>query len=105
MNSITQDINFKQSVIKYSYKHGVTAASIVYKLHRKTIYRWREKYDGTLKSLANKSRRPHRSPNTHTESEIKMIKDYKNKNKDTGIGCIVGKIKESRIYKKCNKFI
>lgn len=24
MNSITQDINFKQSVIKYSYKHGVT---------------------------------------------------------------------------------
>ena len=65
MNSITQDINFKQSVIKYSYKHGVTAASIVYKLHRKTIYRWREKYDGTLKSLANKSRRPHRSPNAH----------------------------------------
>ena len=65
MNSITQDINFKQSVIKYSYKHGVTATSIVYKLHRKTIYRWREKYDGTLKSLANKSRRPHRSPNAH----------------------------------------
>jgi len=24
MNSITQDIKFKQSVIKYSYKHGVT---------------------------------------------------------------------------------
>lgn len=24
MNSITQNIKFKQSVIKYSYKHGVT---------------------------------------------------------------------------------
>ena len=56
MNSITQDIKFKQSVVKYSYKHGVTAATLVYKLHRKTIYRWREKYDGTLKSLVNKSR-------------------------------------------------
>ena len=53
MNSITQDINFKQSVIKYSYKHGVTAASIVYKLHRKTIYRWREKYDGNARYSYN----------------------------------------------------
>ena len=56
-----------------------------YKLHRKTIYRWRERYDGTLKSLVNKSRRPHRSPNAHTIEEIKMIKNYKNKNKDTGL--------------------
>ena len=62
MNSITQDIKFKQSVIKYSYKHGVTAAALVYKMHRKTIYRWRARYDGTLASLVNKSRRPHRSP-------------------------------------------
>ena len=95
MNSITQDINFKQSVIKYSYKHGVTATSIVYKLHRKTIYRWREKYDGTLKSLANKSRRPHRSPNAHTEAEIKMIKDYKNKNKDTGLVVLWVKLRKA----------
>ena len=85
MNSITQDIKFKQSVIKYSYKHGVTAAAAVYKLHRKTIYRWREKYDGTLASLVNKSRRPHRSPNGHTEEEIKLIKNYKYKNKETGL--------------------
>ncbi len=85
MNSITQDIKFKQSVVKYSYKNGVTAAALVYKLHRKTIYRWREKYDGTLESLVNKSRRPHRSPNKHTDEEIKMIKNYKYKNKDTGL--------------------
>ena len=50
MNSITQDIKFKQLVIKYSYKNGVTAAAVQYNLHRKTIYRWREKYDRTLKS-------------------------------------------------------
>ena len=85
MNSITQDIKFKQSVIKYSYKNGVTAAALVYKLHRKTIYRWRERYDGTLESLVKKSRRPHRSPKSHTEEEIKLIKNYKNKNKETGL--------------------
>ena len=95
MNSITQNINFKQSVIKYSYMHGVTAASLVYKVHRKTIYRWREKYDGTLKSLVNKSRKPHRSPRGHTEQEIKMIKDYKNKNKDTGLVVLWVKLRKA----------
>ena len=85
MNSITQDILYKQSVVKYSLKYGVTKAAIKFKMHRKTIYRWREKYDGTAKSLKNKSRRPHRHPNQHTEEEIKMIKNYKYKNKETGL--------------------
>ena len=95
MNIITQDIKFKQSVIKYSYRNGVTAASVVYKIPRKTIYRWRERYDGTLESLVNKSRRPHRSPKAHTEKEIKLIKDYKHKNKDTGLVVLWVKLKKA----------
>ena len=85
MNSITQDIIFKQSVVEYSLKHGVTEAAKRYKQHRKTIYRWIEKYDGTRKSLVNKSRRPHSHPKQHTEEEIKMIKKYKAQNKDAGL--------------------
>ena len=85
MNSITQDIKFKQSVVEYSFKHGVTAAAIRYKQHRKTIYRWREKYDGTAKSLANKSRRPHHHPNEHTAEEITKIKKYRAQNKEEGL--------------------
>ena len=85
MNSITQDITFKQSVVEYSLKHGVTEAAKRYKQHRKTIYRWREKYDGTKKSLVNKSRRPHSHPNQHTKEEIEMIKKYKAQNKDAGL--------------------
>ena len=85
MNSITQEILYKQSVVKYSYKNGVTKAEIKFKMHRKTIYRWREKYDGTAKSLLNKSRRPHSHPRQHTEEEIKKIKDYQYKNKETGL--------------------
>ncbi len=46
-NSITQDIQYKQTVVEYSYRHGVTKATIKFKMYRKTIYRWREKYDGT----------------------------------------------------------
>lgn len=85
MNNITQDLYFKQSVIEYSYKHGVTAAAIRYKQHRKTIYRWREKYDGTVKSLANKSRKPHSHPNQHTKEELTQIKRFKAQNKDEGL--------------------
>lgn len=95
MNSITQDIIFKQSVVEYSFKHGVTEAAKRYKQHRKTIYRWREKYDGTRKSLANKSRRPHSHPNQHTEKEILMIKKYKAQNKDAGLVVLWIKLKRN----------
>ena len=95
MNSITQDIKFKQLVIKYSQKNGVTAASLMYKVPRKTIYRWRERYDGTLESLVNKSRKPHRSPKAHTREEIKMIKNYKNKNKETGLVVLWVKLRKA----------
>ena len=95
MNSITQDIVFKQSVVEYSFKHGVTEAAKRYKQHRKTIYRWREKYDGTAKSLKNKSRRPHSHPNQHTAEEIKKIKDYKYKNKETGLVVLWVKLRKT----------
>lgn len=95
MNSITQDILYKQSVIKYSFKHGVTKAAIKFKMHRKTIYRWREKYDGTAQSLKNKSRRPHGHPKQHTETEIRLIKNYKYKNKDTGLVVLWIKLREA----------
>ena len=35
MNSITQELKYKQSIVKYALRNGVTAASIIYKKHRK----------------------------------------------------------------------
>ena len=85
MKSITQKAKYKQTVIKYSLKYGVSKASRKFNEHRKTIYRWREKYDGTLKSLEDKSRKPHYHPKQHTEEEIDLIKRYKANNKKTGL--------------------
>ena len=85
MDSITQDTQYKQSVIKYSLKHGVTEAAIRYKEHRKTIYRWIARYDGTRQSLVNKSRRPHHHPREHTKEEKELVKRYKSQNKETGL--------------------
>lgn len=94
-NSITQKLKYRQSVIKFSYKYGVTKAAIKFSECRRTIYRWREKYDGTLQSLADKSRRPHYHPNQHTDLEIRMIKNYKNNNKETGLVVLWVKLREA----------
>ena len=82
---ITQKLKYKQSVVKYSYKFGVSEAEREYGVNRRTIYRWRNRYDRTLESLKDHSRRPHYHPNQHTAEEIKLIKDYKNNNKNTGL--------------------
>ena len=94
-NNITQRLKYKESVVKYSYKHGVTKAAIVYCECRRTIYRWRKRYDGSLESLKDKSRRPHYHPNQHTDEEIKLIRDYKRNNKDTGLVVLWVKLREA----------
>ena len=83
--SITQKMKYKQSVIKFSFKYGVKEAAKKFNEWPKTIYRWIERYDGSIESLADKSRRPLSHPNQHTEAEIKLIKDFKRNNKETGL--------------------
>lgn len=94
-NSITQKLKYKQSVIKFSYKYGVTKAAIKFEESRRTIYRWRERYDGTLESLKDKSRRPHSHPNQHTEEEIRLIRNYKRNNKETGLAVLWVKLRRA----------
>lgn len=73
MNSIASEAKFRQRVIKYSYKHGVTNASNRFRMSRKAIYEWRKRYDGTWKSLIERSHRPHHHPKEHTAEEKEMI--------------------------------
>jgi len=77
MNSITQDMKFRQSLMKYAEKYGVTRAGRKYNKSRSYIYFWMKRYDGTIESLACGSRRPHRHPNQHTEDELAMIRNMR----------------------------
>ena len=85
MNTITQDMRFRQALIEYSLKYGVTKAAIRYKTNRQYIYRWRKRYDGSLQSLADKSHRPHHHPNAHTSEELKLIADMRKRNMESGL--------------------
>ena len=85
MNTITQTMRFRQALIEYSLKYGVTKAAIRYKVNRQYVYRWRKRYDGTLRSLADKSHRPHHHPNQHTPEELKLIADMRKRNTNAGL--------------------
>ena len=85
MNTVTQDMKFRQALILYSQKYGVTKAAIRYKTNRQYVYRWLKRYDGTIQSLADKSHRPHHHPNEHTAAELKLIADMRKRNMNAGL--------------------
>ena len=85
MTTVTQTMLYRQSLIKYSQKYGVTKAAIRYKANRQYIYRWLKRYDGTVQSLADKSHRPHHHPNEHTPEELKLTADMRKRNSNAGL--------------------
>lgn len=59
MATIAQDMRYRLSLIKYTERFGVTKAAVKYKTNRQYIYRWKRRYDDSLESLRDLSRRPH----------------------------------------------
>ena len=94
MNKITQTMQFRQSLILYAKKHGVTKAAIRYHTNRQYIYRWMNRYDGTLQSLADRSHRPHHHPNQHTEEELTLIRNMRRRNPNTGLVVLWVKLRQ-----------
>lgn len=92
-------MKFRQAIIEYSLKNGVTKAAIRYNVNRQYVYRWRKRYDGTLQSLADKSHRPHHHPNEHTPEELKLIADMRKRNINAGLVVFWVKLRQ-RGYKR-----
>jgi transposase len=78
-------MKYRQSLIQYAQKHGVVRATRKYNKSRSYIYFWLKRYDGTVESLACKSRRPHSHPNQHTQAELKLIRDMRRRNPRLGL--------------------
>ena len=83
--SITQDMAYRQSLMKYAAKYGVSRASRKYNKSRSYIYFWKQRWDGSVESLRCESRRPHSHPNQHTEAELKLIRDMRRRNPKLGM--------------------
>ena len=100
MNSITQDMKFRYSLMRYAEKFGVARASRKYNKGKSYIYFWRARFDGSIESLACQSRRPHSHPRQHTEEELKLIRDMRRRNPKLGIVELWSRLRK-RGYSRC----
>ena len=100
MSTITQDMKYKQSLMKYATAHGVSKASRKYNRARSFIYFWLKRWDGSVDSLRPESRRPHHHPNEHTPEELKLIHDMRRRNPRLGMVELWCKLR-ARGYSRC----
>ena len=71
---ITQEAQRRKQYLKYAERRGVTATSERFGVSRKTIHKLRSRFDGTLESLRDRSRRPKSHPRQHTAEEAAQVK-------------------------------
>jgi len=85
MNTITQDLKYRHSLVRFALKHGVSKASRKYNKARSFIYFWLKRYDGSIQSLAAKSKRPHSHPNQHQPDELLLIRNMRRRSPNLGL--------------------
>lgn len=83
--TVTQEAKYRQSLVLYAKKNGVSKASRKYNRARSVIYFWLARYDGTWESLTNRSKQPHSHPNQHTQQEYDLILRMRRRNPDLGL--------------------
>lgn len=80
MKSVIYEIAYRQSLVKYAQKYGVSRASRKYNRARSTIYFWLSRCDGSAESLQPMSRKPHHHPSEHQPWELKLIRNVRRRN-------------------------
>ena len=72
--AVTYSAEQKLEILKYAEKYGEKCASEKYNCTERSIFRWKNIYNGSLESLENKYCAPYTPhPNSHTEEEIRNI--------------------------------
>ena len=102
------DLNTKYfSVLLYRKVKSISFVCRRYKISKASLMRWNKVFDGTKESLINKSHRPHTPhPNSHTELELKWIKDYIRRNPNISMLELYGKLRIDKGYSRhaCSLF-
>ncbi len=109
MNTITHnqrylphEISTKyHSVLLYRAGNSISFVCRRYKISKSSLMRWNKKFDGTKESLYDKSHKPHNPhPNSHTEQEIKWIKDYHRRNPNISVCELYGRLRTDKGYSR-----
>jgi len=88
-----------QSVKLYRQTKDISFVCRRYHISKASLMRWNKLYDGRKESLLPKSHRPKSvHPNSHTEQELKWIKDYHRRNPNISICELYGKLRTEKGY-------
>lgn len=99
--SVRHMAQFRLRVIKDAERLGsVTDAARLHRLSRQSVHRWIARYDGTLESLMDRSKRPHSHPNQHTREEIRRVLAVTRQNKRLGLVCLWLHLKRNFGYRR-----
>ena len=105
MKIITEEMRFRQRLCEYALKYGVTKAARKYQTNRQFVYRQLKKYDGNVRSLALRSRKPKHSPNAHTEEELTLIRRMLKRNGVYGLAESIRQMLQQRVYKELRQYV
>jgi transposase len=105
MDMLTQEAYHRQRMIEYFRDHGGTKTAIRYKTSRKTVYKWSNRYDGTLESLKDRSHRPRSHPNQHTVSELVLIERLNKRNGRKDLLMTYQKLREKGYKRHYDSFL
>ena len=109
MNTITysqrylpHELSTKFNAVKlYRNVKDVSYVCRRYHISKASLMRWNKAFDGTKESLMNKSHRPLTPhPNSHTEQELKWIRDYHRRNPNISVCELYGKLRTEKGYSR-----
>lgn len=83
MNTITQDMRYRQSLINFAVRHGVSKASRRYNKSRSYIYCWLKRYHGGIESLPT-GRTGRIDTLTNTSRNIRLLTNMCRRNPKPG---------------------
>ena len=105
---LPHDLNTKYYSVKlYRQTKSIKHVCRRYHISKASLMRWNKKFDGTKESLLDKSHKPHTPhPNSHTELELKWIKDLLRRNPNITMPELYGKLRTEKGYSRhaCSLF-
>ncbi len=99
---LPHELSTKYNAVKlYRNVKDVSYVCRRYHISKASLMRWNKAFDGTKESLMNKSHRPLTPhPNSHTEQELKWIRDYHRRNPNISVCELYGKLRTEKGYSR-----
>ena len=99
---LPHDLKTKEKAVKTYMNNGdIEYTCRKYHISRISLWRWMKKYDGTKESLEDKSHKPKtRHPKSHTNQEIRWIRNYVRRNPRITLCELWAKLKEKKDIRK-----